>query len=260
MLSWFKQEEESEPELKFRFLKNCIYTNEYVKFYQTEARDFVPEVYNSKIQRKVDPEHVNNLSKALKISKHCVGTFKIVQYEDEYRLIDGQHRVLALNKNMEEDSKFNLDLILEVYTVNDENELREWFKRANTVKNFEEDFASINVIQIVDELIQLLKADFKDCIVTSKITERTNIIRPKIDEQDLNNVLTKYITDNEIREVKKIYDEIIKQNKLIGLYNSKKQKELKISENMWYRAKTNGFYLGLYKNCKWIDSLDKNNL
>ena len=66
------------------------------------------------------------------------------------KLIDGQHRVLALYENMKQDPQFNMVLILEIYISYNETEQREYFRRANNVKNFEpEELPSVNVSEMV---------------------------------------------------------------------------------------------------------------
>ncbi len=137
-------EEMDESEI---YLKNCIYEDEHVSFYQTDARDFLPYIYNADFQRSVDQDHVDKLTQELKVSNHCVGTFKaVIDINKKVKLIDGQHRVLALYENMKQDPQFNMILILEVYPSNNEIEQREYFRRANNVKNFEpEELPTINI-------------------------------------------------------------------------------------------------------------------
>lgn len=261
MLNWFssKQVEEVEEEIQPEndttpYLKNCIYEDENVMFYQTDARDFVPYINNAKFQRAVDKEHVKKLKEELKLSNHCVGTFKMVKYGNKIDLIDGQHRVLALHENMEENSKFNMNLILELYTINNEIEQREWFRRANNVKNFEEeDLPNVSVSQIVDEVIGNLKKMFQGSIIAIKIIEKKNVYRPKINEQDLNESLTKYVTHHEIRDAQKLYNQIIILNNKLGL---KKYADFKdITRPMWDKVKISGFYIGLYKKINWAELL-----
>ncbi len=229
-------EEMDESEI---YLKNCIYEDEHVSFYQTDARDFLPYIYNADFQRSVDQDHVDKLTQELKVSNHCVGTFKaVIDINKKVKLIDGQHRVLALYENMKQDPQFNMILILEVYPSNNEIEQREYFRRANNVKNFEpEELPTINIAEMVIFIIKALKLKFEESIVTMKITEKKKIMRPRVDEQELTNAITKYINvKNDINQTI-IYQQIIDLNSKLGLKKFTFFKKNNVSELMWNRAK-----------------------
>ena len=236
-------------------MSNLIYGDNNVRFYKTDVRDFIPEITNATFQRKVDADHVKKLAEELKLSKHCVGTFKAVQFEDDNRveLIDGQHRVLALAEIMKNDATFNMNVFLEVYTSTDKKSQRDWFIRANNVKNFEEEDLP-NVA--VDELVDRLKMAFGNSIVNTEIVNKTKIYRPKVDSQALTQALKKHIDEHSITDADALFQRIIQLNNIAGMKGMKGFKN--VSATMWKKAKDNGgFYLGLYENLVWVKDIGK---
>lgn len=244
------------------YLTNLLYANQFVSYYKTDTRDFVNEISTANCQRCIDNVHVEQLSIAIKKSKHCVGTFKVVCLNDENpELIDGQHRVMALKKIMDEDAHFNMDLILEVYTVNNKVEKRELFKQANNVKNIEEfDLPDEVYSEVVDKVIIKLKNNFKysngkECIKTPKIVDKAILHRPDIDVQVLTKLLVEHTKNKNLKDIDNIYDKICKIN---AKYGMKKRTEFKptVNEPTYKRAKDCGFYLGLEKNMSiWVKEL-----
>lgn len=74
----------------------------------------------------------------MKKNKHFIGTFKVIRdTSGKIRLIDGQHRLIALTKLMKKDSIFNVNLMVELYDIEDlvsENAVK-LFKEANNCLN-----------------------------------------------------------------------------------------------------------------------------
>jgi hypothetical protein len=233
------------------FLSKCIHKNEYVSYYVTDARDLVPEVNNASFQRNVDQDHVNKLTEAIKYSNHCVGTFKAVYCNNVLELIDGQHRILALQNIMKEDALFNPELFLEVYPITDNTSKREWFKRANNVKNFNEEDLPNNIDDIVDEVIVQLRLVFHENIKISKVTGG-KLYRPNMNEKELTQKLKAYITKNNHKYPLIISNKIIQLNKEYGL---KSRKDFDCSKTMYDKAKKSGCYIGLVKDMTWINEL-----
>lgn len=233
------------------FLNNCLHKNEYVSYYVTDARDLVPEVNNASFQRNVDQDHVNKLTEELKKSNHCVGTFKAVKYDNTLELIDGQHRILALQNIMKDDALFNPELFLEVYTIIENSAKREWFNRANNVKNFTEEDLSNNMDDIVDQVIEHLKQQFQGNIKPAKVTGAT-LKRPNMNEQELTRKLKECVLKNNYKDALVIQNKIIQLNQEYGL---KSCNFFDCTKNQHNNAKKSGCYIGLVKNMEWIDKL-----
>lgn len=234
-----------------------LYKDEYVRLYKTDARDFIKDIYNIKFQRQVDYDHVEKLKQELIKSNHCVGTFKAVYSHNNNKLmlIDGQHRVLALHDLMLHDAKFNINIILEVYEVKTEDEQKEWFRRANNVKNIEEEnLPNVNVDVIVDYVMKNLKQQFSDNILEIALNEKRRVYRPRIDENILMNHIKKYVIKNNITDAKLLYKKINQLNNYEGMKGKNNFKQ--ITNKMWEKAKETGFYIGLYQNVDdWINKL-----
>ena len=239
--------EDEESKDKYTFLKHCIYENDYVSLYATDSRDFINDIHNTNFNRNVDEAHVKNLINEFKKSKHSVGTFKIVNDGNQPLLIDGQHRVMAIHELMKEDCKFNMKLILEVYNTQTKEENREWFRRANNVRNLD---ACDTPNEVVEKVIDELNKKFEDMIIPPKITDG-RIYRPKVNATHLTLAL-KNLVDTKNYVSDELYIKMINMNNQMGL---KTKNELKATDNMWEKAKTSGFYLGLSMNLKWVAEL-----
>lgn len=256
-----EKESISEEFVGISYLNKCIYSNNNVSYYITDIRDFVNEISTASCQRCIDNEHVEKLTKDIKMSKHCVGTFKLVQLNDKIDLIDGQHRVMALKNIISEDGFFNIELILEVYNVNNESEKRELFRNANNVKNIEEfDIPDEIYANVVDTVVKNLKNKFRykngnDCIRIPKIVDKSNLHRPNVDEQKLTKALIEYTKNKNIKDVDIICDKIYKLNNEYGM---KKHSDFKppINTSIYNKAKDCCFYLGLEKDVSiWVQKI-----
>lgn len=71
-----------------------------------------------------------------------MGTFKLLVKKDPFcaKIIDGQHRYFALQQIIDNDTRFNLDVVLEIYYVDDLDGPEAWslFYKANNVLNIQE--------------------------------------------------------------------------------------------------------------------------
>ena len=92
-----------------------MYEDDNVKYYSSDIRDFIPNIKLWSSQRSINFKHVEELVKCLKKKNHFIGTFKLISdKENNIRLIDGQHRFEAIKKIMENDSSFNMNIIIEL--------------------------------------------------------------------------------------------------------------------------------------------------
>jgi hypothetical protein len=98
---------EKPEEIYLRFL---LFDNELFKIYKTFSRDFVNNIKMWACQRELNISHVKNLELSILDRGYLLGTFKVIRNKNgEIRLIDGQHRVTALQNIMDNDAKFDCD-------------------------------------------------------------------------------------------------------------------------------------------------------
>jgi hypothetical protein len=239
-----ESDNESEEDISYihnDFLKNLIYKNDKVELYSINCREFIPSVILLSSQRDVNDKHVNNLVESITYKQHFIGTFKmVIDDNNNMRLIDGQHRYLALKKIMEKDSKFNIDIIIELYrtdSIDSENTLN-LFREANNCLNVSvKDLPNTIANNVVTRLMQ----EFKNMIIDVRDGSRCN--RPKIDKRILYSNIKKYIEEKNISE-DEMYKHVLQVNIKLGL---KKRTEFKpkVSNVMYEKAIKTGFFIGL---------------
>jgi len=129
-----------------------VYRENNKTIYVADARSFYLSCIKTWVfNRSLNDEHVDMLKSEILKANHpdFMGTFKLVcstSGEKSIRIIDGQHRMAALSKIIESDSKFNMNIILEVYNVSDIDGPESWqlFSKANNVLNVQEKDKSIS--------------------------------------------------------------------------------------------------------------------
>lgn len=102
--------EDSEDE-KEDFIGTKLYSNGNKSLFSTDARSFVRKVKTWVFNRSLNEEHVKALKKEILKSEtpDLMGTFKLVVSNNNLRIIDGQHRLVALSEIIEsDDRKFNM--------------------------------------------------------------------------------------------------------------------------------------------------------
>jgi hypothetical protein len=266
MFSWFSKEEkiidkkeidkeeiiESDNEIEEEdFLKCMMYEDDNVKFYASDARDFIPNIKLWSSQRSVNQNHINDLVNCLKKRNHFIGTFKIVRdKEKKMRLIDGQHRFLAIKKIMENDCTFNMNIVIELYeTDNFDSEYTiSLFKEANSCLNVSDaDLPNI----IANKVIKKLCDRFPNMII--EIIEGKRCNRPRINKRELYLKLKEYI-----HETHKTEDDVLKQildkNNDYGLRGRQTFKQASVT--MFEKCKETGLYLGLDLDFDWMNYID----
>jgi hypothetical protein len=233
------------------FLKELVYEDDKVKFYITDARDFVPNIKIWCAQRELNNDHVNSLIKCLKSSAHFIGTFKVVKDKDgKIRLIDGQHRLFALKKTMETNSSFNMNIMIELYNIDDleSNKAVDLFKEANNCLNVNpSNLPHLVSTQIVDYFAQRFPKIFID------IKEGQKCYRPKINKKEFYNKIKMYLVGSNTT-AKDAIEQIILRNNSYGMRSRKSFKN--VSVKMFEKCKNSGCYLGLDSDYKWVNYLD----
>ena len=170
-------------ESDFQELKNP----QYVSLYAKEIYDYLKtvEVYQSTVKsllgkidietwsfnREVKPYHVDYIYESLKAMKypHLLGTIIAVRdIQDQYRIINGQHRLAAINRLIydDRDDRFlDMPLMLEIYNVNDidGSESIDLYRKANNNLNVApDDDPNIILVHVVNMLCKKFPEAIKD--------------------------------------------------------------------------------------------------
>lgn len=258
-------EDESEDEIEIEnesFLGEVKYSNGDMSINVVDARKFVISNKNWIFNREVNNEHVSNLKRELlkANSPHLIGTFKLVVEKKSSplvaRIIDGQHRFMAIQQIMDTDTKFNLDIVLEVYYVNDINGPDVWllFQKANNVLNVQEvDKIVSSASYIVTELSNKFSHNIRE---PKGKTGRINF--PSINSRLLFEKLKKSdIFDYKSKE--EVFNLIIEKN----LELSKKDVKDYITifgkekfEKAYKKCYKDGCYLGLNEKFTWFNEIE----
>jgi hypothetical protein len=116
---------------------------------------------------------------------HLIGTIKVVfdTENDQMRVIDGQHRIESLQMFFDTKSIQDVDLILEVYHVDDINspDVHMLYKKANANLNVSvEDDVNVHLSEIVNALS-------KDTRLSKGIIDKNNgrINKPRISKKEI---------------------------------------------------------------------------
>jgi hypothetical protein len=245
-------DEEMEEEI---YLRTLLFDNDMFKIYQTSSRDFVNNIKMWSCQRDLNSLHVKNLEQSILDRGYLLGTFKVIRDKNgEIRLIDGQHRVNALQNIMDNDTKFDCDSIIELYEVDsfeDEEATKLFFDANNTLNITGKDTTNF----ILQSILQHFVKEYPDIIIDVKEGKRCN--RPRINKRLFVRKLKELVLNY---DQETIINTISEYNKKMG----RMSKEVLIrkcgsySNRMYDIAKENGCYLGLISDLNWIDELDFN--
>jgi len=239
-----------------------IYSNSYFEVYICSARDLCISIPIWSSNRPLDLNHVQKLSEDIYTEKHIIGTFKIMTDSTEYRIFDGQHRYFALRKVFENDLKFDIEVLVELYKVKnfDDSNSVFLFSKANNVKNIDcNELPNLTA----HNTMKLLKENFGESFVESV----NKVNRPKINHREfylkLKSILdenSKKLSHNFPRTSDEIFSCINNLNKQYSLRHPSSFRNITVT--MYEKAKKSGFYLGLDKNFEnWLNNLQmtKNN-
>ena len=231
-------------------LKNPHFKNDRLEMHQITSDNLLKIEKHWSYNRKLDPKHYEKISDDLQKMKipYFIGSIKIVKDAmNNFRIIDGQHRIKAIHEVKLNNSTFNMDIQIEVYLIADcnyDSEISSLFKLANSNKNVSDsDIPNDIIIKSID----ILKTrHFPKRILDKEKGKRAN--HPNITTTELyecikeSNIIIEYGLDE-----KKLINAIVNYNIKCGAstfeelfpINNKKNKEL------FRRAKRNKFFLGL---------------
>ena len=234
------------------YLRFLLFNNELFKIYRTSSRDFVNNIKMWACQRDLNLSHVKNLELSILDRGYLLGTFKVIRNKNgEIRLIDGQHRVTALQNIMDKDAKFDCDSIIELYEVGsfEDEEATKLFLDANNTLNITKKDTNLELQSVLRHFVK----EYPGIIVDVKEGCRCN--RPRINKRLLAGKLKELVINYDSDKIIKAIED---HNKKLGRVS----KEILIrkcgtySDKMYDFAKENGCFLGLVPDFNWIDDLD----
>jgi hypothetical protein len=214
--------------------------------------------------RKLKEEHVQNIYQHLCSQKHphLMGSIKAIRdTENNFQIIDGQHRLEALRLFITNHTNKQVLIIVEVYDVTSISDdiIVDLFKIANNNLNLSiEDEVDVNIKRIVEALSK--DPELKGGIIDKKAGK---IYRPRISK---NALYEEFKQNLKVEHLKLPIDVIVERIKMINRYISKmdclqlfgRKETSQINVNCRCNASKYGFFLnmtGKYPPEKWIDMI-----
>lgn len=226
-------------------LGKLLYTRaDEVRIYVSEARRLISNVSHWQFNRALDEVHVDNLEKVIKEGINLEGSIDLLESKEGLCVVNGQHRVEALQRILNKDDTFKHDLILNVHPVEtfDCERANEIFRATNNIKNVETRDKPQEKIQNVCKMIQnrypnaitenksgkakLHRMDLKELYNILQYNDECNNLDKKEDELfqkfiDLNTKLSntsyKDLLGRKTDKKDKLYDGACRENFYFGL-------------------------------------------
>jgi hypothetical protein len=134
------EERIEEKETEHIFLGKQIYTRpDGVKLYASSTKKLFTNIRAWQYNRPLDSEHVGKL-RIIILDKECLeGTLDILECNGDLCVVNGQHRVEAVQMIMKEDETFDREVLCNVHPVPsfESDEANEIFLATNNIKNVE---------------------------------------------------------------------------------------------------------------------------
>ena len=110
-----------------------------VSIYVSQARKLISNVSHWQFNRALDAEHVDSLEKVISENIYLEGAIDLLESKEGLCVVNGQHRVEALQKILGKDDTFQYELIVNVHPVEsfDSERANEIFRATNNIKNVE---------------------------------------------------------------------------------------------------------------------------
>jgi hypothetical protein len=228
---------------------NICYAKDNIIYGTCNVIDFINNIECWAYNRSLDKKRVSELKQGILKTRTVHGLFTIAFMDNNYYLIDGQHRREAICQVIDKDDSITPTLLVAIYQVSSDDELIALFKAVNNSKPLspKETPSSISIA-----CVKMLSNDYKQAI-RSKISKT---IYPYVLAGDLQKHLERIILDNttpkqlytEVRKMNNIYLTLVQKNKKIP--NMRKGVKCSI-----LKAERSGFYLGLDEKWSWIERL-----
>lgn len=218
------------------------------RFYRTCARDLV-HIPTWTYQRCIVPDHLNSLTNAFRSTNRCTGTVKAIQNRNgDLRIIDGQHRIAAWKLIMESDPRWNIEVMFEVYNVDDTDSKDAFnlFKQVNNVRNINvSDLPS----EVASKILRKFKTEWPD--VLKIVSNGKRVYRPKVDSRKLYLKLKEYLESSDMSEAE-VWQQMTEMNRIRSNWPCSR---FKCTKKTLDKARQLGCYLGLDPKLSWLDQV-----
>ena len=233
----------------------------------SNARTLVNNIENYTHNRQLDISHSENLKNEIQNLGSVLGNISLaIDPSGTLRVLDGQHRINALQILLKSDGSLDYPIHLTTYKVErlDSRETLKLFQSLNNTLNLKENPVQDIVFEIVEKLYQKFKKT--DAIVDTDRRKQ----RPKVDKKRLKESLEIRMgfaeLDVDIFKVDDFVELIVKKNneygmktiiELCGNKNKKSQQRYKKAQELgWYLTIKDSKYKdegGNYQFCdNWI--------
>jgi hypothetical protein len=245
----------SKVEHSFEFPPKSNHHNCIIK-----ASEFLNHISIPNIQREVNNKWVDELEKDIfngYKDHECFhfGRFEVGIVGETSYLLDGQHRFLVLQKLPPEHS--NILIELKVRILDSEEELNNWFMKINKIRK-SKICKSVQTKLLINSIRKHLSMKYSKYISYSKNPHKPNINLDKLEERMIKNNIVEKLDNFSIEEIiEKIED--LNRFYRYSLRSTWKSWNVESPDLMIdscnRKSPLNPLFLGMYKNCEWIDRL-----
>ena len=210
------------------FLGKFLYERkDNVMIYVAECRKLIPNIIPWQYNRKLDDNHVEDLKNIILKKESFEGNIDILKCGDELCIVNGQHRVKALQNIMDQDSSFTMEVIVNLHNVSsfDSSEANDIFNATNNTKNVEtRDRPDIKLQNICNRLIDKFPKGIKNNPTGKATLHRMdkkqfyNLIQYNDSFNDENQSFEElFNTKRTSKQRRKLYDGAVKDGFYLGL-------------------------------------------
>ena len=229
------------------FLGKFLYERkDNVMIYVAECRKLIPNIIPWQYNRKLDDNHVEDLKNIILKKESFEGNIDILKCGDELCIVNGQHRVKALQNIMDQDSSFTMEVIVNLHNVSsfDSSEANDIFNATNNTKNVEtRDRPDIKLQNICNRLIDKFPKGIKNN-PTGKATLH------RMDKKQFYNLIQYNDSFNDENNSEDyLFNKIVELNTKLSnqsfeeLFNTKRTSKQR--RKLYDGAVKDGFYLGI---------------
>jgi hypothetical protein len=232
----------------------------YKQLYLSSARSIVANVPIWNLQRPVDHDRVKDIVRAKNGLTSFPGSISIFNFEDltasgvlrqKCGIFDGQHRLVAIAEMLEDGTKPDFQMTVEVFPVTSEEDIKALFLELNKSEKVLEidlpDTLAPQEKQIIDEAVHALQHQFRAMFKPSQ-----NCRVPHVNAERMRNDLHlhRYVQRNNIFTPVDLVAKLNDVNsKILDAFDSCNERasytQLQLS-----KAQKHGFFLGLNK--EWL--------
>lgn len=248
---------------------NTPYNIYFMTVQQLFTRD---DIDNWSYQRKKDIKQLEKLRDALTKKGRLLGPFSFAfnRTANKLLLIDGQHRHEVILEYLRSNPKFDMDIQVNIFEVEDDSKILELFKDINNVSSLSDEERAIEeYVTLIDYLQKQFPKAFKDTVKSSVpyITKRRlqKFMKKQKYKVDVNvwyNAIITYNNEYAASITAKLYTEAhatkyerYKKKRALN----KKQKHIDYLQKykVYHACKTSSFYLGMFDKFEWIVEINK---